>query len=93
MEYLASAQHKKQFYDLTSNLPTVQNAWTSIESNPTVAVFKQQLNNVNIPYNIPQGPCLYKVFGDTVEQIIYGKVTIDAGIADLDKQVTQIMQK
>ncbi len=93
MEYLASAPAQKQFYDLTSNLPTVQNAWTGIESNPTVAVFKRQLNNVNIPYNIPQGPRLYKVFGDTVEQIIYGKVTIDAGIAELDKQVTQIMQK
>ena len=82
-----------QFYKLTSNLPTVQSAWSSIESDPVVGVFKQQLNNVKIPSNIPQGPRLYKAFNDEMEAIIYGKVTVDAGLADLSQQVDKIMQK
>lgn len=93
MEYMVAPSTELQFYKLTSNLPTMQSAWSGIESDPVVGVFKQQLNNVQIPLNIPQGPRLYKAFNDEVEAIIYGKVTLDAGLADLNQQVTKIMQK
>ena len=93
MEYMVAPTTALQFYKLTSNLPTVQSAWSSIESDPVVGVFKQQLNNVKIPSNIPQGPRLYKAFNDEMEAIIYGKVTVDAGLADLNQQVDKIMQK
>lgn len=91
LAYLSSKPAQQQMYQLTHNLPATKSAWDGIESDPVMRVFKIQLDNVKTPLNIQQGPRLYKALSDDVEQVIYGKMTVDAAVTDLNKQVTNIM--
>lgn len=91
LAYLSSKPAQQQMYQLTHNLPATKSAWDGIESDPVMGVFKIQLDNVKTPLNIQQGPRLYKALSDDVEQVIYGKMTVDAAVTDLNKQVTNIM--
>lgn len=91
LAYISSKPAQQQMYQLTHNLPATQSAWDGIESDPVMGVFKTQLDNVKTPLNIQQGPRLYKALSDEVEQVIYGKMTVDAAVTDLNKQVTNIM--
>lgn len=95
MEYLDSPAAQSELYKLTKNLPVVAATWNTplMESNAVIQVFKQQLKDVKTPLNTPQAARIYSALGNEMEKMVYGKITLEEGLQELNQQVIEILKK
>jgi multiple sugar transport system substrate-binding protein len=94
-EYLSRPDVQLRFYALTGDLPSNRAAWndTSLSSNRYARAFRMQLDRM-VP--LPQVPeweqIATKVF-EYGEQAIRGRLTVDATLAALDRDVNGLLEK
>ena len=94
-EYLSRPEVQLRFYALTGDLPTNRAAWndTSLANNRYARAFRQQLDRM-VP--LPQVPeweqIATKVF-EYGEQAIRGRLTVDAALSALDRDVNGLLEK
>ena len=94
-EYLSRPDVQLRFYALTGDLPTNRAAWndTTLANNRHARAFRVQLDRM-VP--LPQVPeweqIATKVF-EYGEQAIRGRLTVDATLAALDRDVNGLLEK
>ena len=94
-EYLSRPDVQLRFYTLTGDLPTNRAAWndTTLANNRYARAFRVQLDRM-VP--LPQVPeweqIATKVF-EYGEQAIRGRMTVDATLAALDRDVNGLLEK
>ena len=94
-EYLSRPDVQLRFYALTGDLPTNRAAWndTALANNRHARAFRVQLDRM-VP--LPQVPeweqIATKVF-EYGEQAIRGRLTVDATLAALDRDVNGLLEK
>jgi multiple sugar transport system substrate-binding protein len=95
VEYLSRPDVQLQFYALTGDLPAVRASWndTTLSNNRYAAAFRTQLERM-VP--LPQVPeweqIATKVF-EYGEQAIRGRLTVDATLSALDRDVNGLLEK
>jgi multiple sugar transport system substrate-binding protein len=93
-EYLSRPEVQLRFYTLTGDLPTTRDAWndSTLANNRHARAFRQQLDRM-VP--LPQVPeweqIATKVF-EYGEQAIRGRLTVDAMLAALDRDVKGLLE-
>ena len=94
-EYLSRPDVQLRFYALTGDLPSNRAAWndTTLAGNRYARAFRVQLDRM-VP--LPQVPeweqIATKVF-EYGEQAIRGRLTVDATLAALDRDVNGLLEK
>jgi multiple sugar transport system substrate-binding protein len=95
VEYLSRPDVQLRFYTLTGDLPAVRASWadTTLANNRHARAFRDQLERV-VP--LPQVPeweqIATKVF-EYGEQAIRGRLTVDATLSALDRDVNGLLEK
>lgn len=96
IEFLSSRKSQTEFYNLSSDLPAVKNAWddSSLKDDKYLNAFYEQLQNV-VP--TPKVPEWEQIVSSKVQQYAEyaarNKMTIDEALKNLDHDVDIILEK
>ncbi|MHB1688323.1 MAG: sugar ABC transporter substrate-binding protein [Ignavibacteriaceae bacterium] len=96
IEFLSSRKSQIEFYNLSSDLPAVKNAWddSSLKDDKYLNAFYEQLQNV-VP--TPKVPEWEQIVSSKVQQYAEyaarNKMTIDEALKNLDHDVDIILEK
>lgn len=96
IEFLSQTSTQLEFYHLLYNLPAVKEAWkdSSLENNKYIKAFHEQFENVVATPKVPEWE---QIAFDKVQQyaeiVVRGAMPIDEALANLDKDVDQILEK
>ena len=93
--YLAAAEQQLAFYRLSGDLPARPSAWTAgrLADDPRVAAFWTQLQHVAPPPQIPEWERIAAAISRAAESAVRGDRTPDDALAELDRQVDDILAK
>lgn len=93
IQFMSRPDIQVEWFKNTNNLPSVREAWKSeaIQENPLVSKFEDQLEESKTVKNIPGISRIDRALVAKVEKIIYGKVDIDTGMAELKSEITKIL--
>jgi multiple sugar transport system substrate-binding protein len=96
VEFLSRSDAQERFYELASSLPARRDAWeaTGLANDPEFAAFHAQLTNVRPMPPTPEWEEI--VTGElvkTAEAVINGRISVEAGLEQLDRRVDRILEK
>jgi len=95
VEYLSQPAQQVRFHELTGNLPAVKSAWESpvLAENRHAAAFRDQLERVEPLPQVPEIESIVTKVFEHAESTIRGRVSVDAALAALDRDVDRILEK
>jgi multiple sugar transport system substrate-binding protein len=95
VEYLSQPAQQVRFHELTGNLPAVKAAWESpvLTGNRHAAAFRDQLERVEPLPPVPEIESIVTKVFEHAESTIRGRVSVDAALAALDRDVDRILEK
>lgn len=95
VEYLSRPEQQVRFHELTGNLPAVRMAWESpvLASNEHAAAFRAQLERVAPLPQVPEIESIVTKVFEHAESAIRGRVSVEAALAALDRDVDRILEK
>jgi multiple sugar transport system substrate-binding protein len=95
VEYLSQPAQQVRFHELTGNLPAVKSAWASpvLTGNRHAAAFRDQLERVEPLPPVPEIESIVTKVFEHAESTIRGRVSVDAALAALDRDVDRILEK
>ena len=93
--FLTTAEQQLAFYRLSGDLPARPSAWTAgrLTDDPRVAAFWRQLQYVAPPPRIPEWERIAAAIGRAAEAAVRGDRTADDALAQLDREVDDILTK
>jgi multiple sugar transport system substrate-binding protein len=95
VEYLSRPDVQVRFYALTGDLPSVRASWndTTLANNRYARAFREQLERmVSLP-KVPEWEQIATKVFEYGEQAIRGRLTVDATLAALDRDVNGLLEK
>ena len=96
IEFLSQTSTQLEFYHLLYNLPAVKEAWkdSSLADDKYIKAFYEQFENVVATPKVPEWE---QIAFDKVQQyaeiVVRGAMPVDEALANLDKDVNQILEK
>ena len=95
IEFLAAPERQSALTRLTGDLPASRSAWTrsGLADAPRTRAFYAQLQSLRATPKIPEWEQIATSIARHAESMIRGEQTLDAGLADLDADVYQILAK
>ncbi|HUP01495.1 MAG TPA: sugar ABC transporter substrate-binding protein [Gemmatimonadota bacterium] len=95
IEYLSEPAVQLRFYELTGDLPAVKAAWESpvLAGDRQVRAFREQLERVEPLPRVPEWERIATKVYEYGEGAVRGRLTIDAALAALDRDVDRILEK
>jgi multiple sugar transport system substrate-binding protein len=93
--YLSRPDVQLRFFELTGDLPARTEAWTDprLASDPKLAAFGRQLQNVTPTPKIPEWELIATRVQERVELAVRGALSPDSALALLDRDAEQILAK
>ena len=94
-EYLSRPDVQLRFYALTGDLPTNRAAWndTALANNRYARAFRQQLDRMVPLPQVPEWEQIATKVYEYGEQAIRGRLTVDAALSALDRDVNGLLEK
>ena len=94
-EYLTAPETQARFYEITGNLPARMSTWalTDLQDERYARAFWTQLQRVRPTPQVPEWERIATKIYEYVDLIIRGAVSVDEGLARLDRDVNQILEK
>lgn len=95
VEYLTATEQQLAFYHLGGDLPARPSAWLAghLAEVPHVAAFWRQLQRVEPPPRVPEWERIAAAIARAAEAAVRGERSADAALAELDRQVDDILAK
>ena len=95
IEFLSQTAEQVKFYELTGNLPPRESAWKAepLASEPRLAAFHEQLQHVVPLPRVPEWEQITTKIMQAGQAVIAGEQSIDAALAELDRQVDELLDK
>ncbi len=95
MEFLSRPEEQVRFYHLTGDLPARVEAWedTALAGDPDVAAFQVQLRRTVSTPKVPEWEQIAIKLQQRVEEAVRGAAPPDTALADLDRDVSRILEK
>jgi len=93
--YLSDATRQVDFYRLTGDLPARKSAWSDpvLQDNPHAQAFWTQLQHVRSTPKIPEWERIANKISQYTEAAVRGRLTPDAALAALDRDVDALLEK
>ena len=94
-EYLSRPSVQLQFYALTGDLPSTRAAWddTTLANNRYARAFRTQLDRMVPLPKVPEWEQIATKVFEYGEQAIRGRLTVDATLQALDRDVNGLLEK
>ena len=95
IEFLSRPEQQIRFYRLTGDLPARREAWrdSGLANDPRVRAFGEQLSRVVPTPKVPEWELIASRIQDHAERVIRGAARPESALADLDRDVTRILEK
>lgn len=95
LQYLSEPAQQARFYELSGDLPGRPSAWklAGLAADPKAAPFLEQLQHVAPTPKVPEWERIATRVAEAAEQVMRGGKNLDAALADLDKDVDQMLEK
>jgi multiple sugar transport system substrate-binding protein len=95
VEFLSEPEQQAKFAALTGDLPGRESAWklAKLDEDPQTRAFLVQLRNVVPTPKVPEWELIATRLFETVEKVVRGGVSEQAGLAALDADVNRILEK
>jgi multiple sugar transport system substrate-binding protein len=95
VEFLSRPDRQAQFYGLTGDLPARREAWgdTALANNRYTQAFRVQLERVVATPKVPEWEQIAARMKDYTEKVVRNAQTMDAALADLDRDVDAMLEK
>jgi multiple sugar transport system substrate-binding protein len=93
VQFLTQKDTQATWYKEIKDLPSRQDAWSdpSLQSDPNLKVFGDQLKDAKSPPNIPQWEEVAKAIDDWQEKACLGKASPQDAVKGMQQQVSQIV--
>lgn len=95
IEFLSQPEIQIEFFKLTLDLPAVKSAWNAdvIKNDQEMAAFYTQLEHVVPTPKIAEWEQVAVKIQEHLEKVIFGRVSLEKAIANLNKDVDRILEK
>lgn len=95
VEYLSEPATQALFYKLVGDLPARKSAWNdpALASDELVKAFRVQLDHVAPLPKVPEWEQIATRLYEQLEPAIRGRVTVEAALAALDRDVDRMLEK
>ena len=95
LQYLSEPAQQARFFKLSGGLPSRPSAWklAGLAEDPKAAPFLTQLQNVAPTPKVPEWERIATRMAEGAEQVMRGGRDLDAVLADLDRDVDQMLEK
>ena len=94
IEFLSQPGMQRRFYELTGDLPSRRAAWSdSLRNDRYTRAFWEQLQNVKATPKVPEWEAIATRLQDYTEEVVRGRLTMDAALAGLDHDVDALLEK
>ena len=95
IEFLSQPEIQIEFFQLTRDLPAVKAAWNAgeIYRDKEMAAFYTQLENVVPTPKIAEWEQVAVKIQEHLEQVIFGRITLEKAVENLNKDVDRILEK
>ncbi len=95
IEFMSRPEQQIRFYDITGNLPPRYTAWedSALAQNIYADAFYEQLQRVEPLPRVPEWERIADKVWVYAEAAVLGRMTIDAALAELDREVDEILEK
>jgi len=95
IEYLSRPDVQSRFFDLTGSLPARRSAWadSALAADPRARAFRVQLERVRPMPKIPEAEQISIRLQERAEAAIRGAQTAEQALAQLDREVDQVLEK
>lgn len=95
IEFLSQPEIQIEFFQLTRDLPAVKAAWNAgeIHRDQEMAAFYTQLENVVPTPKIAEWEQVAVKIQEHLEQVIFGRITLEKAVENLNKDVDRILEK
>ncbi len=95
VEYVNRVENQVEWYSMSKNLPSRKDAWDRplLKDNQYLAAFRQQLQNTQAPPALPEWELIASILSEALEQIVYKKTTITAGLENCENRINSILAR
>ena len=95
VEFLSRPSVQIRFNEMTGDLPARESAWehSGLASDPYAAVFREQLRHVRPTPKVPEQERIAQSIREVAEKVVRGQMTIDEGLAELDRRADRTLAK
>jgi multiple sugar transport system substrate-binding protein len=95
LQYLSEPAQQARFFKLSGGLPSRPSAWklAGLAEDPKAAPFLTQLQNVAPTPKVPEWERIATRMAEGAEQVMRGGRDLDTVLADLDRDVDQMLEK
>ncbi len=95
IEFLSQPEIQIEFFKLTLDLPAVKSAWQAdiIRQDREMAAFYTQLEHVVPTPKIAEWEQVAVKIQEHLEQVIFGRVSLEKAVANLNRDVDRILEK
>jgi multiple sugar transport system substrate-binding protein len=95
IEYLSRPDVQSRFFALTGSLPARRSAWadSALAADPRARAFRLQLERVRPMPKIPEAEQISIRLQERAEAAIRGAQTAEQALAQLDREVDQVLEK
>ncbi len=95
LQYLSEPAQQARFYKLSGDLPGRPSAWklAGLADDPKAAPFLAQLRQVAPTPKVPEWERIATRVAEAAEQVLRGGQDLDTALANLDKDVDQMLEK
>ena len=95
IEFLSRPDQQLRFYRLTGDLPARREAWrdTALTRDPRIRAFGEQLTRTASSPKVPEWELIANRLRDYAERVVRGGEPAEATLAELDREVTRLLEK
>ena len=95
LEYLSEAESQSRFQALTGDLPPRRTVWSEprLANDPYARAFRDQLERVKPTPKVPEWERIATEMRLVAEQLVNGKLDVDAAATELDRRADAILEK
>ncbi|MFA6985560.1 MAG: sugar ABC transporter substrate-binding protein [Arenimonas sp.] len=95
IQYLSGPQVQARFHELTGNLPSRRSPWNAatLANDPYAKAFRDQLERAKPTPKVPEWERIANEILLVAEQMVDGKLDVDAAAAELDRRADLILEK
>jgi multiple sugar transport system substrate-binding protein len=95
VEFLSRPEQQLRFYHLTGDLPARREAWrdTALTGDPRIRAFGEQLTRTVAMPRVPEWELIANRLRDYAERVVRGGEPADSVLAELDRDVSRLLEK
>ena len=95
VEFLSRPDQQLRFYRLTGDLPARREAWSdsALTGDPRIRAFGEQLTRTVAMPKVPEWELIANRLRDYAERVVRGGEPADSTLAELDRDVSRLLEK